>query len=651
MKRVSELPEGRVGAFHVRVIGDLNDQTSPPTIAVEDAVGSAMTIHFSSLFDISQISWKADEWYQLKNFIHFNGENKKERACPDCSEQLSVADADLQHAVEFANTIDAENTLIATKKSEVSHLEQNWLTAVDNVDVLPILWHCDNCDWSSTEVNSNTNTEDVAEGTLVDRISSSIRETTNKRPSRNSNIWRANTDQPSFRDQIRKKQVPDPEKIFYEDIVAEYTFESEIRDPTRIDSIAPTIETAISTHPVTGTTELYCNIKTNSKVFDWSRNRPRLNLVIALDVSGSMGAPLTGDQSSNESTNTYPRIRAIVTELSSFVKRLSETDTIGIVVFNEDSRIVRPLSAASQSSARHLKSRLLSITPEGNTDLIGGHKQAGKILAEETVDDSPAVENRVLLISDTIPSEQGFSEASFIQQCNTFQEQGIATSIISLCGGTSQTQRSLCSVPASNSSFVTQEDELKELFRTGVDSLLFPTAKDFAITTNAPENVLAVGAPSDKPEDTDILHRQTIFPEGPTVQSLEGALFQLTPEALSENLELQITWEDRSGERHSCSNEISWTGPEEAFDSNNIRTKVALYRYQQLLQVWALSQNDNQQILDAKSDRIGDTMGKTISKVRDIYNMKEYLQSELEVTGKKALREEIDILDVLAKMA
>lgn len=126
--------------------------------------------------------------------------------------------------------------------------------------------------------------------------------------------------------------------------------------------------------------------------------------------------------------------------------------------------------------------------------------------------------------------------------------------------------------------------DLTALFRRHVDGLLFPVAFDLTITPDETTDIRNTVHTSD-PSDQDAFYRTTVFPDGPTVQSLHSTLFHL--ENAVDTAKFDISWTDRSGADHETTCSVSFEQRSaEWFESGIIRRLLVLYRYFRALQSW-----------------------------------------------------------------
>jgi len=82
--------------------------------------------------------------------------------------------------------------------------------------------------------------------------------------------------------------------------------------------------------------------------------RPDVTLVIALDVSGSMGESLSSGEGYSGATQ---KLEVAKESLLSMLKELKDNDYIGITTFDTSCQIIFPITKWKQANAESLKKK------------------------------------------------------------------------------------------------------------------------------------------------------------------------------------------------------------------------------------------------------------------------------------------------------
>lgn len=122
-----------------------------------------------------------------------------------------------------------------------------------------------------------------------------------------------------------------------------------------------------------------------------------LNAVIVLDISGSMGGPLTKSREGN-------RLELAKEAILMFFSKLRPNDGFGLVVFTNSAKTLIPLQTVSKIKFETVSETVKGISAGGGTTLMSGFQEALNEMktyraAQEFVKESKC-ENRFIILTD-----------------------------------------------------------------------------------------------------------------------------------------------------------------------------------------------------------------------------------------------------------
>ena len=178
----------------------------------------------------------------------------------------------------------------------------------------------------------------------------------------------------NFRENIKNGYLPLPTDITYEGIFYDYYFDT--GNATQCDDLfCPAYSRAISTDPLSGATERYITVGLNSNITEADFERKDLNLVIVLDVSGSMGSPFDSyhyDGPDSLGADSRTKMQIANEAVAGLLDRLRPDDRLGVVLFNDRAHLAKPLEAVGSTDVASLKQDILGIYSGGGTNMHAG---------------------------------------------------------------------------------------------------------------------------------------------------------------------------------------------------------------------------------------------------------------------------------------
>jgi Ca-activated chloride channel family protein len=152
----------------------------------------------------------------------------------------------------------------------------------------------------------------------------------------------------NFRANIENGYLPLPTDITYEGLFYEYYFDTgQTKSCNKL--FCPSYSYAVTRDPFSHKTEYYLSVGLNSGMEERDFERKKLNLVIVLDISGSMSSPFNQyyyDQLGNQVElgwleRNKQKMEVAKDALVTVLDQLNSDDHFGIVLFNERARLLQ----------------------------------------------------------------------------------------------------------------------------------------------------------------------------------------------------------------------------------------------------------------------------------------------------------------------
>jgi Ca-activated chloride channel homolog len=222
----------------------------------------------------------------------------------------------------------------------------------------------------------------------------------------------------NFRENIANNYLPLVTDITYEGVFYDYYFDTGATGPC--DALfCPSYVPMLSTDPTSGTQEPFLSVGLNSGIKESDFARKQLNLVVVLDVSGSMGEAFNSyyyDQNGNQVQSTEDAGKtkiAIATEsIVAMMGHLQAGDRLGVVTFTDSASTLKALSSVGETDMNALARQILALTEQGGTNLEAGYKLGTDMLAKLGTVDPQVYESRIILLTDAMPNMGDTSASS-----------------------------------------------------------------------------------------------------------------------------------------------------------------------------------------------------------------------------------------------
>jgi Ca-activated chloride channel family protein len=489
----------------------------------------------------------------------------------------------------------------------------------------------------------------------------------------------------NFRENIRSGYLPLPTDVTYEGLFYDYYFDTGETQPGE-KLFNPSYSFAVTEDPLSGKTEYYLAVGLNSGMKESDFARKKLNLVIVLDNSGSMGESYNRyyyDSLGNyrdiyaEGGPSQRKIDSARDSVISLLNQLNPDDRVSIVLFNSTASLVQPIGLVNNTDMNGLVREVSYISAGGSTNLDAGMDMASAQFRGLREVNSYEYENRIIILSDAQPNTGDFSSSGLFNNMRTNADSRIYTTFIGI-GVDFNTDliEQISKIKGANyysaHSYYQFKQRIEEEFDFMVTPLVFNLRFYFEATGWQIDKVF--GSPEADTSTGDLLRINTLFPAKTEGGETRGGIVLLKLSKTSffsgQKVFLKVSYEDHNGKKDSSEAmvELDRKGPE-YFDNNGIRKAVLLTRYAALLKNWMMDERNHMNYSQPWNPCIGEGTGIAIPNealfsqwerqslpvhvsagYKKLFEyFKEYFEDEMDAIGDKSLSNESGILYTLSK--
>ncbi len=489
----------------------------------------------------------------------------------------------------------------------------------------------------------------------------------------------------SFRANIQNNYLPLPTDLTYEGLFYDYYFDTGITQPaTKL--YVPSYSYAATRDPLSGQTEYYLSVGLNSGLKESDFQRKKLNLVIVLDTSGSMGEYFDQyyydrygkriDAYADEGVNRQRKIDSAKDAVVTVLDQLNPDDSFAIVLFNSGATLAKPMGLVSRTNMRDITNHVLDLVAGGSTDMSAGMNMAMSQFRGLSELNNYEHENRIILLTDAQPNTGDFSASGLSGMVAQNAGSRIYTTFIGIgVDFNSQLIELLTKTKGANYYSVHSPSEFRQRmtdeFDFMVTPLVFNLRLDFQSDGWRIDKVF--GSPEADTATGNLMTINTLFPSKSEGGENKGGLVLLKLRKISSQansrIYLRTSYEDRNGRRDgSESIVVVESSQPEYFGNTGIRKGILLARYAALLKNWMIDERGHIQYSRPWDPYISEKTGillpvenvgqwertslqLTVSpQYRTIFgNFSRYFTNEMNAIGDYSLDQELAILKTLAR--
>lgn len=417
----------------------------------------------------------------------------------------------------------------------------------------------------------------------------------------------------NFRKNIDENYLPQYSDLTYEGLFYDYYFETGAKSECT-ELFCPSYSYALTKDPFSKKDDYYLSVGLNSGIKENDFKRKKLNLVIVLDISGSMGAQFNDyyyDQFRDNNLKDYSEEDAKKSKMQianesvvALLDNLNSEDRFGMVLFDDTAYLAKPIGFVGEMDVNKIKQHILEVGPRGGTNFEAGMKKGSEIFTEFYNVNQEEYENRIIFLTDAMPNIGDTSENGLLGMTKKNADNKVYVTFIGI-GVDFQTKliEEITKVRGANYYSVHSAKEFKNRMDNEFEYMVTPLVFNLNLNleTNGFEIQKVYGSPEANEATGQIMKVNTLFPSATTEEGTKGGIIILKLKKTSSDAEmkLKVTYENRAGETSTTEKEI--TIPQvssEYFENTGLRKGILLSRYADLMKNWLNDEVRAKQVKD-----------------------------------------------------
>lgn len=487
----------------------------------------------------------------------------------------------------------------------------------------------------------------------------------------------------NFRENIKNGYFPISTDITYNGLFYDYYFETGKQKESE-DLFSPSYSMAISKDPISSKDEYYMTVGLNSNIKQSDFKRKKQNIVIVLDISGSMDSTLQsyyydeGNSIFSKLKKNKSKMELANEAVNLMIDELNDDDRFGMVLFDDGAYLGKPLSLIGDTDIKEIKEHILDIEARGGTNFEAGYKKGTDLFDKEILNDKE-YDNRIIVITDAMPNVGSTNKSGLLKYIESNSKNGIYTSFIGVgVDFNTEVIESLSNVRGANYYSISSNEQFKKILSEDFEYMVTPLVFDLNLNFESTEYDIekVYGTDSEDLSSGNIMKVNTLFPSSTNENSeSKGGVILLKlkkkDNSTDNKINLRVSYTDRDGNKHSNSQDIEFNKNEEFYENTGIRKAIALTRYVNTLKSWILYERTNKDerfyicedvgVIDCDyvKENVRKILGEnertsvklTVSEEykENFKNIKSYLENEKNELKDEDLKKEIDLLEELIK--
>lgn len=409
----------------------------------------------------------------------------------------------------------------------------------------------------------------------------------------------------NFRENIRRGYLPLPTDLAYEGLFYDYYFDQGPQEPCK-SLFCPAYAAAASKDPFSGREDLYLSVGLQSGLDASTFARKKLNLVVVLDISGSMSANFrdyyydaAGSRKQPEGeAESKSKMQVAKEALTALLGHLKEDDRLGVVLFDDEAYLAKPLRFVGETDLEKLKGHIRELEPRNGTNMEAGIRM-GTDLFKAVENPDPAVyENRILFLTDAMPNTGVTDPDGLLELSRKNADRRIYTTFIGIgVDFNTELVTGISKVRGCNYCSVHSSGDFRKRLDEEFEYMVTPLVFNLRLALESPGyRILKVyGSPEADQATGELMKVATLFPSRTVEGKVKGGIVLLKLRRTGEggSLSLKVSWEDRSGKPGKERRTVTLPAAgKEFFAHGGIRKAVLLTRYADVLLNWMADERE-----------------------------------------------------------
>ena len=404
----------------------------------------------------------------------------------------------------------------------------------------------------------------------------------------------------NFKANIDNGYLPKLDSITYEGQFYSHYFDTGLNGQVCKELFCPSYSTASKENIFSKEQEYFLSVGLNSGIDEAEFKRKPLNLVVVLDISGSMSGSFksyyydkVGKKIKNSDQDKVKKMTIANESVVAMLSHLKDKDRVGIVLFDHNAYRAKPLSLVAYSDKLAIRDHILAIQEKGGTNWSAGYKEGLKLF--DTIPSSSEYENRIVFLTDAMPNRGELAKDKLFGLAKGASEKGIHTTFIGIgVDFNNDLVEYVSKTKGANYFSVHSSKEFKKLLDKEFDYMVTPLVYDLELKLQSDKYEIAgvYGSPDAKLATGEIMKINTLFPSATEGGQTKGGVVLLKLKKIgsgADDIKLSVSYTDTNGKAFGNVDKIRFNGKrKDYFDNYGIQKAILVSEYVTLMKNWLM---------------------------------------------------------------
>jgi len=404
----------------------------------------------------------------------------------------------------------------------------------------------------------------------------------------------------NFKANIDNGYLPKLDSITYEGQFYHHYFDTGLNGQVCKALFCPSYSTASKENIFSKEQEYFLSVGLNSGIDEADFKRKPLNLVVVLDISGSMSGSFksyyydkVGKKIKNSDQAKVKKMTIANESVVAMLSHLKDKDRVGIALFDHNAYTAKPLSLVAYSDKLAIRDHILAIQEKGGTNWSAGYKEGLKLF--DNIPSSSEYENRIVFLTDAMPNRGDLAKDKLFGLAKGASEKGIHTTFIGIgVDFNNDLVEYVSKTKGANYFSVHSSKEFKKLLDKEFDYMVTPLVYDLELKLQSDKYEIAgvYGSPDAKLATGEIMKINTLFPSPTEGGQTKGGVVLLKLKKIgsgADDIKLSVSYTDTNGKAFSNVDKIRFNSKrKDYFDNYGIQKAILVSEYVTLMKNWLM---------------------------------------------------------------